>query len=68
MKDDKHTYVWDGQGKLIEVKNLSGTSLSSYTYHPKGLRKSKKVGANTLNYHYNGTELIRITNANNGTV
>ncbi|TYS63661.1 DNRLRE domain-containing protein [Sutcliffiella horikoshii] len=68
VKDDKYSYLWDGLGQLTEVKNLSGSTLSSYTYHPNGLRKSKKVGSNTFNYHYDGTELIRITNTNNVTV
>ena len=42
--------------------------LASYTYHPDGLRKTKTVGSTTYNCHYDGTNLIRITNGSGTTV
>ena len=52
----------------IIIKNLSDVVLASYTYHPDGLRKTKTVGSTTDNYHYDGTNLIRITNGSGATV
>ena len=67
-QDNKYKYTWDKQGQLTTVKNLSDTVLASYTYHPNGLRKTKTVGSTTSNYHYDGTNLIRITNGSGATV
>jgi RHS repeat-associated protein len=50
------------------VKDLNGNTIASFTYHPDGLRKTKTVGANTYHYHYDGSNLIRITNDNGQTV
>ncbi|AFQ43995.1 RHS repeat domain-containing protein [Desulfosporosinus meridiei] len=66
-QDNKYKYTWDQQGQLTTVKNLSDTVLASYTYHPNGLRKTKTVGS-TMNYHYDETNLIRITNGSGATV
>jgi RHS repeat-associated protein len=67
-KDDKYNYEWDQEGRLLRVTNLSGSELASYTYHPDGLRKTKKVGASTYHYHYDGSNLIRITDQSNATL
>ena len=68
LKDDKYQYEWDGEGRLITVKDLMGITLSSYTYFSYGLRKTKTVGPSTFSYHYDGSDLIRITDQNNQTV
>jgi YD repeat-containing protein len=67
-KDDKYNYEWDQEGRLLKVTNPSGSELASYTYHPDGLRKTKKVGASTYQYHYDGSNLIRITDQTNATL
>ncbi|WP_078557062.1 DNRLRE domain-containing protein [Bacillus alkalicellulosilyticus] len=69
LKDDKYIYKWDGEGRLVSLSNLNGQLLESYAYHPNGLRKSKTNNSGlTLNYHYDGTDLIRITNTSGHTV
>jgi RHS repeat-associated protein len=67
-KDDKYNYEWDQEGRLLRVTNLSGSELASYTYHPDGLRKTKKVGAATYHYQYDGSSLIRITDQSKATL
>ncbi|MCZ0756688.1 RHS repeat-associated core domain-containing protein [Anoxybacillus sp. J5B_2022] len=57
-----------GEGHLIYVKDLSGNTTASFTYHPDGLRKTKTVGSTTYHYHYDGSDLIRITDDNGQTV
>ncbi|RHW36022.1 hypothetical protein D1B31_18215 [Neobacillus notoginsengisoli] len=67
-KDDKYQYEWDKEGRLVSVKDLAGGTIASYTYHPDGLRKTKMVGGVTYSYHYDGSDLIRITDKGNNTV
>jgi len=67
-QDNKYIYTWDQQGQLTSVKDLSNNVIASYTYNPDGLRKSKTVGSTTYNYHYDGTNLVRITNNSGATV
>jgi uncharacterized protein RhaS with RHS repeats len=50
------------------VKDLSGNTITSFTYHPDGLRKTKTVNGVTYHYHYDGSNLIRITDDNGQTV
>lgn len=66
--DDKYQYDWNNDGNLVSVKNKNGTMLSSFTYFPDGLRKTKTVGEKTYSYHYDGTDLIRITDQNNQSI
>jgi RHS repeat-associated protein len=67
-KDDKYNYEWDQEGRLLKVTNQSGSELASYTYHPDGLRKTKTVGASTYQYHYDGSNLIRMTDQSKATL
>lgn len=67
-QDNKYIYTWDQQGQLTSVKDLSNNPIASYTYNPDGLRKSKTVGSTTYYYHYDGTNLIRITDGSGATV
>ena len=67
-RDDRYNYTWNGEGRLLIVKNLSNTTLASYTYHPNGLRSSKTVGAVTHNYHYDDKDLVRVTGNSGQTV
>ncbi|WP_066224453.1 DNRLRE domain-containing protein [Metabacillus fastidiosus] len=68
LQDDKYLYEWDGEGQLLAIKDLNKTTIASFTYDPNGLRKTKTVGSTTYYYHYNGSELIRITDDNNQTI
>lgn len=67
-RDNKYTYEWDQEGNLTAVKNLNGTVISSYTYQPGGLRKTKTVGSETFHYHYDGTDLVRVSDNNKKTL
>jgi RHS repeat-associated protein len=67
-QDHQFQYNWDGEGQLSSIKNSSGTVISSYTYHPSGLRKTKTSENMTYQYHYDGTDLIRITDQSGATV
>ncbi|MCZ0756682.1 DNRLRE domain-containing protein, partial [Anoxybacillus sp. J5B_2022] len=68
LQDDKYQYEWDGEGRLLTVKDLNGNTIASFTYHPDGLRKTKTVNDVTYHYHYDGSNLIRITDDNGQTV
>jgi RHS repeat-associated protein len=68
LQDDKYQYEWDGEDRLLMVKDLSGNTIASFTYHPDGLRKTKTVNDVTYHYHYDGSNLIRITDDNGQTV
>ncbi|ANB57545.1 RHS repeat-associated core domain protein [Anoxybacillus sp. B7M1] len=68
LKDDRYQYTWDGEGRLLSVKDVNGNEVASFTYRPDGLRETKTVNGVTYHYHYDGTNLIRITNDNRQTV
>ncbi len=68
LQDDKYQYEWDGEGRLLNVKDLNGNTIASFTYHPDGLRKTKTVNGVTYHYHYAGSDLVRITDDNGQTV
>lgn len=67
-QDNKYKYTWDQEGQLTTIKELDDTDPVSFTYHPDGLRKTKTVGSTTYNYHYDGKNLIRVTNGSGATV
>lgn len=68
MQDDRYQYTWDGEGRLLSVKDLNGNTIASFTYRPDGLRETKTVNGVTYHYHYDGTNLIRITDDSGQTV
>ncbi|MRX56156.1 DNRLRE domain-containing protein [Bacillus idriensis] len=68
LRDSKYQYEWNQEGNLKNVKDLTGSVISSYTYHPDGLRKSKTVSNMTYHYHYDDTELVRITDDQKKTI
>ena len=68
LQDDRYQYTWDGEGRLLSVKDLNGNTVASFTYRPDGLRETKTVNGVTYHYHYDGSDLIRITNDNGQTV
>jgi len=67
IKDARLSYAWDGLGQLVKTTDNDGNTID-YEYHPDGLRKSKIVGSKNFNYHYDGTDLIRITDNQNNTI
>ncbi|WP_156936098.1 hypothetical protein [Anoxybacteroides tepidamans] len=68
LQDDRYQYTWDGEGRPLSVKDLNGNTIASFTYRPDGLRETKTVNGVTYHYHYDGSNLIRITNDNGQTV
>ncbi|MGP3611028.1 RHS repeat-associated core domain-containing protein [Anoxybacillus sp. PDR2] len=68
LKDDRYQYTWDGEGRLLSVKDVNGNTVVSFTYRPDGRRETKTVNGVTYHYHYDGSDLIRITNNNGQTV
>ncbi|WP_198020503.1 RHS repeat-associated core domain-containing protein [Anoxybacteroides tepidamans] len=68
LQDDRYQYTWDGEGRLLSVKDLNGNTIASFTYRPDGLRETKTVHGVTYHYHYDGTNLIRITDDSGQTV
>lgn len=67
-KDSNYQYEWDQEGQLLAVKDLNGSLKASFTYHPNGLRKTKTVGSTTYRYHYDDTDLIRVTDQTGKTI
>ena len=47
---------WDSMNRLIEIDD--GTTETSFTYRPDGLRATKTVGEDTTVYLYDGQSLI----------
>ncbi|GGJ65273.1 RHS repeat-associated protein [Anoxybacillus voinovskiensis] len=68
LQDDRYQYTWDGEGRLLSVKDVNGNTIASFTYRPDGLRETKTVNGVTYHYHYDGSNLIRITDDNGQTV
>ncbi|USK36561.1 hypothetical protein LIT25_27815 (plasmid) [Bacillus sp. F19] len=68
LQDDKHNYNWDGEDQLLSVKDFNGQTKASFTYHPNGLRKTKYVGSKIYNYHYDDSDLIRVTDGSGKTI
>uniref|UniRef100_UPI0004898B68 RHS repeat domain-containing protein n=1 Tax=Anoxybacteroides tepidamans TaxID=265948 RepID=UPI0004898B68 len=68
LQDDRYQYTWDGEGRLLSVKDVNGNTIASFTYRPDGLRETKTVHGVTYHYHYDGTNLIRITDDSGQTV
>lgn len=68
LQDDKHNYSWDGDDQLLSVKDFNGQTKATFTYHPDGLRKTKQVGSKIYNYHYDDSELIRVTDGSGKTI
>ncbi|CAM5223544.1 hypothetical protein UACE39S_01036 [Ureibacillus acetophenoni] len=68
LNDTRLSYQWDGLGQLTQTLDLNNRKTVSYTYHPDGLRKSKTVDSMTYHYHYDGSDLIRVTDNENKTV
>ncbi|WP_059171999.1 DNRLRE domain-containing protein [Bacillus sp. FJAT-27445] len=67
-KDESRQYEWNKEGRLVEVKNIDGSTVVSYTYYPNGQRKTKTTGETSYQYHYDGGDLLRITDKDNKTV
>ncbi|MBB3909370.1 RHS repeat-associated core domain-containing protein [Anoxybacteroides rupiense] len=68
LKDDRYQYTWDGEGRLLSVKDVNGNTVASFTYRPDGLRETKTVNGVTYHYHYDGSDLIRVTDDSGQTV
>jgi len=57
-QDDLYKYKYDAENRLVEVRLLNNTLVSTYAFDGKSLRISKVVGADRTMYVYAGTELI----------
>jgi RHS repeat-associated protein len=53
-----HNYVYDGDNRLVEVKDGSGGTIATYTYDPFGRRIKKDVGGVITYYLYSDEGLI----------
>jgi len=57
-QDDLYKYKYDAESRLVEVRLLNNTLVSTYAFDGKSLRISKVVGADRTMYVYAGTEMI----------
>jgi len=57
-QDDFYKYKYDAENRLVEVRLLNNTLVSTYAFDGKSLRISKVVGADRTMYVYAGTEMI----------
>ena len=55
--DGTKQFVWDGENRLIEVKNAGGT-IATYAYDYQSRRITKTVGSTITNFVYNGWNQI----------
>ncbi|MDN7226744.1 DNRLRE domain-containing protein [Planococcus sp. N064] len=66
LSDGKYNYSYDEFDQLIEIQNLNGTTISSYSYDDQGRRLSKTTNGKTVKYHYNqGINVAFETDASN---
>ncbi len=57
-QDDLYKYKYDAENRMVEVRLLNNTLVSTYAFDGKSLRISKVVGADRTMYVYAGTEMI----------
>ncbi|WP_036189900.1 polymorphic toxin-type HINT domain-containing protein [Ureibacillus manganicus] len=63
--DGSKTYVFNNFNQLEEIKDNSGKTIVSYTYDEEGKRKSTTTLDGTVNYFYDGVQVLFETDENN---
>ena len=58
IKDDRYLYVYDGLDRLVEIKDLGGTTLLNQTSDPVGRPLLRTTGASARRLSYNGLRLV----------
>ena len=62
------TFIYDEENRLTQVKNSGGNSLATFTYDYTGKRTSMTTASGTVNFHYDGNNVIYETDASNNIV
>ncbi|UOK61311.1 polymorphic toxin type 8 domain-containing protein [Paenibacillus sp. OVF10] len=68
LNDGKQTYIYDALDQLIEVKDQSGQRIQKYSYDENGRRIQSIGQSGTVNFFYDGDEVIYETDENNKTL
>ncbi|WP_181151071.1 polymorphic toxin type 8 domain-containing protein [Paenibacillus sp. PCH8] len=68
LNDGKQTYIYDALDQLIEVQDQSGQKIQHYSYDENGRRIQSTGQSGTVNFFYDGDEVIYETDENNKTL
>ncbi|WP_240903755.1 DNRLRE domain-containing protein [Chengkuizengella sediminis] len=58
-------YVYNENNRLIEVKDAGGTTVATFDYDSEGKRTTMTTSTGTVNFHYDGDQVIYETDENN---
>ncbi|WP_338709179.1 DNRLRE domain-containing protein [Paenibacillus amylolyticus] len=68
LNDGKQTYIYDALDQLIEVQDQAGQRIQKYSYDENGRRIQSTGQSGTVNFFYDGDEVIYETDGNNKTL
>jgi YD repeat-containing protein len=68
LNNGNKIFVYNEDNRLIEVKDINGTSIATFTYDHEGKRTSIKTANGLTNLHYSGDKVIYETDANNSII
>ncbi|MFB8374542.1 polymorphic toxin type 8 domain-containing protein [Paenibacillus taichungensis] len=68
VNDGKQTYIYDALDQLIEVQDQSRQRIQKYSYDENGRRIQSTGQSGTVNFFYDGDEVIYETDENNKTL
>jgi RHS repeat-associated protein len=57
-QDDQYEYVYDGENRVVTLKNLTGTTIATYAYDGNSMRIVKVWGGGRTFDLYDGSQLI----------
>lgn len=63
--DGNRIFVYNNFNQLEEIKDTSGKNIASYTYDEQGKRKSTTTSLGTVQYYYDGDNVLYETDGNN---
>lgn len=59
ISDGRRNYSWNARNQLIQIRNLNGEIVASFTYDGLGRRQTKIVGGVTTSYVYDSLNIIQ---------
>jgi RHS repeat-associated protein len=62
------THFYDGESRLVEVRNISGQSVGQYTYDASNRRVKKVTASGTVHYVWEGSRVVAEYDGTTGAV
>lgn len=60
LADDRHEYVYDAMGRVVEVRDPSGTTQATFEYDPGGRVRERTVGGSTERLTSLGSRTLQV--------